>query len=344
MAKILYGVCGIGAGHYVRSKILIEHLSKDNEVFILGGLSAYGYLKEYFKNVYWIEGLEFAFKDNKVLSLGTILKNIKKISKKNYDLLKKVKAKIDKFEPDLVISDFEPFSIYYGKENKIKTISFDNEHYINEGEFSFPKEYKLDYLKTKFIINFYKSDNLVVYLLPGQKLRNESNAKIVLSLVRDSILKSKSKKGDYILVYTSIVNYHGLFEVLKKFDEKFIIFGLQDNKVDKNLVFRTFSNTEFDKALVNCKAVITSGGINLISEALYLKKPLLVIPIKNHFEQILNSLFVKENGYGEMYEDLSEDNLKGFLNNLDKYKTINYVPGNKHLFKIVDKIIEGVKK
>ena len=45
--RILYGVCGVGAGHYSRSKILIEYLlKKKHELFIIGGLSAYDYLKK----------------------------------------------------------------------------------------------------------------------------------------------------------------------------------------------------------------------------------------------------------------------------------------------------------
>ncbi|MBS3174614.1 hypothetical protein J4440_01925 [Candidatus Woesearchaeota archaeon] len=344
MVRILYGVCGVGAGHYMRSKILISELIKKHEVFILAGLAAYDYFKKDFKNVHWIEGLEFAFKDNKVLSLRTILKNIKKISKKNYHLLKNIKIKIDKFDPEIVISDFEPFSIYYAKENQIKSIGFDNEHYLIEGNFNFPGKYKINYFKTKFIINFYKTDETVITIFPNQKLKKESKSIAVRPLIRKELLNAKSKNSNKILVYTSIIKNKNILEILKKSNQEFIIFGSEEEKSENNIIFKKFSETDFNKELINCKAVICTGGMNLISEAIYLGRPMLVIPIRNHFEQILNALYVRTNKYGEFYEELTESNLLYFLNNLEKYKTIKFLPGNKEALNIIIELLKRGKK
>ena len=93
MARILYGVCGVGAGHYTRSKILLEYLIKKHEVIIIGGLAAYSYLRKYFDNVHYVEGLEFEFKENKVLAVSTIIKNLRKKKKKKNKIFKKKKKK-----------------------------------------------------------------------------------------------------------------------------------------------------------------------------------------------------------------------------------------------------------
>ena len=50
--------------------------------------------------------------------------------------------------------------------------------------------------------------------------------------------------------------------------------------------------------LKQTKAIITNGGFTVISEALYLKKPIFSIPIKNQFEQALNAKFVEKLGAG----------------------------------------------
>src|SRR3989344_6063018 len=157
MAKILFGVCGVGYGHAVRSKILLDYLTKKNNVMVIAGLVAYDYLKANFKNVNRVDSLEFAFKDNKVLTLNTVLKNIGKISKKNYYSLKRLKTKIDHFAPEVIISDFEPFSIYYGKDRKLKILGFDNEHYLIEGKLDVPEKYKIEFLKNRFVVSFYKT-------------------------------------------------------------------------------------------------------------------------------------------------------------------------------------------
>ncbi len=60
---------------------------------------------------------------------------------------------------------------------------------------------------------------------------------------------------------------------LQKTNEKFIIYGFYKNKNLGNVILKDFSEKEFYGDLSACKAVITNGGFTLISEALYLKKP-----------------------------------------------------------------------
>ena len=84
--RILYGVCGVGAGHYTRSKILIEYLlKKKHEVMIIGGLAAYDYLKKDFDNVYYAKGLQLILNNNNSVSaIKTFFKNYKIFIKKDY--------------------------------------------------------------------------------------------------------------------------------------------------------------------------------------------------------------------------------------------------------------------
>ncbi len=344
MARILYGVCGVGAGHCVRSRILISHLiKKGHKLLIIGSLHAYDYLRRYFDNVHYVDGPEFAIKGNKILAIHTLFKNFKKLNKKNREINSKLKYEIDKFSPDIIISDFEPYTFSYAKKNNIKLISFDNEHYLSEGIIDIPLKYKIHYLISRIYMSGYKADYLLIFTLPGQELKKHSKARKVNPVIRDSLLNIKSKNGRYILVYTSIINEKNKLEVLTKINEKFVIFGNYKDKEKKNLTFRSFNEKEFERALAGCKAVITFGGINLISEAIYMKKPLLVVPIKNHIEQVVNASYVKDNNYGEFYDELREDNIKDFLNKLGYYKTKKFNPGNNELFKMINFIIKGEK-
>lgn len=70
----------------------------------------------------------------------------------------------------------------------------------------------------------------------------------------------------------------------------------------------------------NAKAVITNGGFTLISEAIYLKKPIYSIPAIGNFEQLLNGFYIDKLGYGEMHEKVNVSTLENFLNNLNKYQ------------------------
>ena len=68
-----------------------------------------------------------------------------------------------------------------------------------------------------------------------------------------------------------------------------------------------------------------------MSEAFYLKKPILVMPINHQFEQIINGQFVEKLGVGVSKINISEKDIIDFLKNLEFYNNNfkNYNPGNQ---------------
>ena len=93
----------------------------------------------------------------------------------------------------------------------------------------------------------------------------------------------------------------------------------------------------------DCRAIIGNAGFSLISEALYLRKPYLALPIKGQFEQLLNAHTLKKMGYGNYKNKLSRKRIEKFLTNLDKYETNlkNYNRGdNKEIFAKIDELID----
>jgi UDP:flavonoid glycosyltransferase YjiC (YdhE family) len=57
-----------------------------------------------------------------------------------------------------------------------------------------------------------------------------------------------------------------------------------------------------------------------MSEALFLKKPMFVNPLKGHFEQTLNALILQEQKLGEFSEEFTRENIENFLKNAKAYK------------------------
>src|SRR3989344_1374172 len=304
MSRILYGLCGVGIGHAVRGRVILEHLKKKHDVMILSSSKPYEYLKKYFDNVHKIQGFELAFKNNSIIDSITLFRNIKKLSKFNF---KEIYELIDEFKPDLVISDWETISSFYAKKKNIPLISIDNQHLLISGKLNFPKKYYFDYLKAKFIIKLLmkKANYYVITSFYENKLKKiYKNIFLVPPVLRDKILKAKTKTEDYILVYQSTNTYDELINILKDVNDRFIVYGFDKNSEGNNLIFKKFNDEEFLDDLKNCKAVICNGGFTLISESIYLQKPLLTIPVKKHFEQLINCLHVKKMGYGECYDNL----------------------------------------
>lgn len=344
MARIVYGLCSVGIGHAVRSRAVIGHLIKKNKILIVTSGDAYLYLKKFFpNNVINIEGFELVFRDNAIENFGTVYINLKKVSGETLEKINKCKQEIEKFKPEIVISDWEPFTSFYAKNKDLPLISIDNQHYLVFGKLSFPKRYWFQYIKARAILQslMRKSDYYIITLFPGNRLKDKKNIYGVPPIIRKDVLKQRAYKKDYVLVYQSTKSYERLVDILKSVNQRFIVYGFDRNKKEGNLIFKKFNTGYgFTTDLANAKAVIANGGFTLISEALYLRKPLLVIPIRKHFEQILNAWYVQEHKYGEFYEDLDEKSLSHFLVNLNNYKIPRRKADNKKLLRLIDRIIK----
>jgi len=179
-------------------------------------------------------------------------------------------------------------------------------------------------------ISIFGADKYIIYDYFDEQIDNPC-VLFIKPLIQKELLKQKPKYGEYIFVYQSLTDNNFVCNTLKKIDEKFIVYGFNKNIVDKNLTFKEFNQDEIFKDISSAKAVITNGGFNVISEALYLKKPIYSIPIKYQFEQLLNGKFVEKLGAGVCHAALDEENLKEFLSNLELYKKNlkSYNPGNQ---------------
>jgi uncharacterized protein (TIGR00661 family) len=109
-------------------------------------------------------------------------------------------------------------------------------------------------------------------------------------------------------------------EELKKLDDKFIVYGFNKDEVDGNLTYRSFNEEQIFEDMRTAKAIIVNGGFTMISEAIYLKKPIYSTPAHKNFEQILNGFYVEKLGFGEYHDELKVEEIKAFLNNLDVYQ------------------------
>jgi uncharacterized protein (TIGR00661 family) len=87
-----------------------------------------------------------------------------------------------------------------------------------------------------------------------------------------------------------------------------------------NLRYRPFSEAGFIDDLRTAQAVIASGGFTLMSEAVYLRRPLLVVPVRQQFEQILNARYLQAEGYGLAAGELTEEILAAFLERLPDFE------------------------
>jgi uncharacterized protein (TIGR00661 family) len=345
--KILYAIAGEGMGHAVRSSVIIDHLiSKNHDVHIISSGKPFDFLNSKYNNCSKITGLTISYKENKIDKFKTILNNLKS----SKDIIKNIKTINKTFKnvkPKLVITDFESSACYYAKIFKIPVISIDNIQSINRCKVDKKlknKNYKIAKSLTKARTPGCQK-YLITSFFENKIIKKDTN--VYNPIIRKQIINKKPEYLDHILVYNTSDLPSDLIKKLNKTNENYIIYQRnceKENKVN-NLLFKPFNEISFIKDLSECKAVICGGGFTVISESLYLKKPILSIPIKDHFEQEMNAFYVEKLGYG-MYCELNDVNINKFLkrlsfykDNLKDYKHDN----NEKILKNINSIIESIK-
>ncbi len=266
-------------------------------------------------------------------------------------------------EFDYAISDLEPLLPRIADVRKKPFMTLDNQHVMLYGDIK-PKQFNLnERLELFFIKNSLKvlypfSDLSILtcfYKIPI-KNKYKKYVKEVGPLIRKRIkrLKKNIEYNDYILVYAHKVLGEKLFPILTKIDnQKFIVFTNMDFN-EKNFAYKrkwieyhTIDPTTFINYLVKCKAVISTAGNTLISEAIYFKKPFFAISLEGNFEQRLNLYMLEKSKWGEgcKLSDFKEKNMLDFISNIKIHQTaleVSKILDNTN--KMVNLILNHIKK
>lgn len=311
--KVLYGVTGEGMGHAMRSRVVLEHLvAAGHTVEIMASGRAATFLAKHFEGVNLIHGFHMILEENRVRKGKTLWSNVlagvlgvpKNIAA-YFEL-------IESFDPEVVISDFESWTYFYGKNRRMPLLSIDNMQVIsrctlpdeiiddNRVAFQLTKTFvkaKLPGCDAYYITSFFRPPvrKPDTYLFPP--------------ILRPEILAAKPTPGEHLLIYQSGPN-EALERALTASGFDCRIYGMRPGATDEELRgalrFRPFSEAGFIEDLATCRAVVAGGGFTLMGEAVFLGKPMLAIPLEGQFEQMLNARYLEREGYG-MWAPDAED-------------------------------------
>ncbi len=346
MARIIYGVSGQGFGHAARSHETLRHLKKaGHQLMILTYKQAADLLGRDF-SVVKIPGLGLNYQNNKLSYWRTIYDNAATLMRegKNWpSLRRKVKA----FKPDLFISDFEPLTVAMAHLEKLPLISIDNQHQLTNTKLSVPKKYNKDFLADKMIVKsmVWGADYYLITSFFKTKVEKK-NTFLFPPIIRTKIRNLKPKTGDFILVYQNS-DFDYILDELKQVKKyKFVIYsGRPGLKKDANLTLKNYHSPDWYKDLKNCRAIIGTAGLSLISETLWLNKPYFAIPVGGQIEQIINALYIKKLGFGDWSEKLTAQKTLDFIKTSEKYRK-NLIKAPKEdmdkLYKKLDSIIKAL--
>jgi len=320
MARIVYGVSGEGSGHSSRAREIASHLrDKGHTVWLVSYDRGYQNLKDDF-DVFETEGLCIASEDNKVSVVRTFTENIKRLPE-GYRSLQELRERLFKqFRPDCVITDFEPMTAYLANHYSLPLITIDNQHRMRYLEYDCPPHLAVEARVTKTIIRAMvpRPDVSLVTTFHFGETTNDRTF-LFPPILRREVLAQQPSEGDHVLVYLTS-GFGSFLEELDHFRrEAFLVYGYDRSDRVGAVTFKPFSKDGFLRDLAGAKAVMATAGFTLISEAFYLKKPYLAMPMRGQFEQELNGFQLQRLGYGKSVSEVGAEAIGDFLYRVPDY-------------------------
>jgi uncharacterized protein (TIGR00661 family) len=208
-------------------------------------------------------------------------------------------VKADK--PDVIINFYDFIGgLYVGlKRPKARYICVAHQYLLGHKRFTFPKGRfwdKRSLLMGNALTSWGTEKRLCLSFVEWE---NQERGRLVVvpPLIREEVTTLNPTDEGHVLAY--MVN-HGYSVEVERFHEKYPEVPLHcfwDNpyaptvlEKDATLTFHRLDGPKFLKYMASCKGYLTTAGFESVCEAMYLGKPVLMMPVEGHYEQACNAL------------------------------------------------------
>lgn len=277
--KILYGIQGTGNGHLSRAREILPALKNRVQVDVLvSGMHSEISLDHHIR--YRAKGLGFKFGKRGGVDLlntwwhGDVPRFFREISD------------IDLSSYDMVINDFEPVSAWAARRQHVPCIGLSNQcSMLHPGVVD--KDAKRTKVITTKLLGKYAPIDVPYgfHYLPQEPF-------VFTPIIRKEIRRLVTSDEGHYLVYLPAYSDQKIIAALKCFPAvRWVVFSKHSRHryFDTNVEVRPAHSGGFVSVLAACRGLLTGAGFGITSEALYLGKKLMVVPMKHQFEQWTNA-------------------------------------------------------
>jgi uncharacterized protein (TIGR00661 family) len=322
MANIVYSMSGEGRGHATRARAVVEAMRGRHQLTLFASDCAYEMLSALYEDtevsVLSVPGLRFAYNGpGRVNLLGTVAL----ATQLRFRMKRHVTAalrELDRIKPDLVIADFEPILPRAARVAGVPFVSFDHQHYLVVSDLSdlpfwLRQQANLAAPFVRSLYNWQRATIVSSFYAPPLK-RAYRDTTWVGTLMRPEVLRAQPEPGDHLLAYIRRHAAESTLGALAASGREVRVYGLGAQPSQGALRFLPIDERAFLSDLATCTAVVTTAGNQLVGEAMYLGKPLLVMPEKLNFEQAVNAHFLEQSGAGWAERtELTPERLAAFI-------------------------------
>jgi uncharacterized protein (TIGR00661 family) len=338
MSKFLFVVQGEGRGHLTQAISLFEILTSAGHevVSVLVGMDNERNLPSFFQEKISVKIDTFpapslVYGQTKAVkvwdTISTHLKKLPKYRKSVHFLAKKVAE----HQPDVIVNFYDMICGLYAQFYRptIPVVCIGHQYLLLHQSFVSLPNKALD----KFLLNLNtrltslnSTRKLALSFVP---MPNDEVHKIAVvpPLLRSEVKKLTPTSKPFILAYIThhklsedIINWHSNHR-----DVEIHCFWNNKEFVDEwqfreNLTFHQVNSEKFLRMMQECTGLVCTAGFESVCEAMYLGKPLMMVPVPNHIEQEINALDGERAGAG--IAD-SEFNFSRFISYLPVHQNIS---------------------
>lgn len=313
--KILFIIQGEGRGHLTQALSLRQKLAGAGYEVVgaLVGKNPARQLPSFFKEkiqvpVYTFESPNFlpSARNKQVCLLTSVLYNVGRLHKYEKSI-RFINRMIRETEADVVINFYELLTglTYLFYRPKAMMVCIAHQYLFLHPDFEFPRLNPFSLASLKFFTRVTAIGSSKMLALSFRKMRDVPAGKIrvVPPLLRKEVLELTPQKGTYLHGYLlnsgfaeEVKNWHARYPDLSLhffWDKKG---AAETTRIDDSLSFHLLDDELFLHYMAGAKAYATTAGFESVCEAMYLDKPVLMVP--THIEQACNAYDAASAGAG----------------------------------------------
>lgn len=281
--KILYAIQATGNGHVSRAIELLPYFKEYAQVdtFLSG---SHATMEPGFDVNYRSKGFSFSYQKEGGISLSKTVAQFNPI---------RLMREIHQFpiaQYDLVVNDFEFITARAAKLKGVPIISLSHQAAFLSSKTPRP-EFK-NHLGEFILKNYAPAKHSIGFHF------SKYDDFITTPIIRNQIKTLEIDQKPHITVYLPSFHVTALASLFENCHATFHCFvpGLKKAAQKQNCLFLPADAHQFLINMANGSGVICGAGFETPAEALYLGKPLLVVPIKGQYEQECNAAALKKMG------------------------------------------------
>lgn len=350
--KYILAVQGEGRGHMTQALSMYDLLIEQGHTVcavLLGSSGSRDIPDFFFKKIQapiiQLQSPNFVTdKKNKSINISkSVIHNFRKL-KTFRQSLKMIDDLMKEHQPDVVINFFDLLIGLYYRYYKptAKMICIAHQYIYFHPDFEFPEGRWMDKYAIKFFTRLTATGSSKNLALSFYKIHtNNEEVTVVPPLLRKEIFELETKHDDFYLVY--LVN-NGYFEEVLEWHRanpatELHCFTDQPDKIHSTYTFdrtklcvHAINDTLFLELMSKARGLASSAGFESVCEAMYLGKPVLMVPIHGHYEQFCNSRDAYKAGAGIFSDKFDLSQLANFSTTFDGSNPWfkNWVANAKH--------------